>query len=209
MVHQPTLSYWTVPPKHKGETIAVIGGGPSLRHFDVEKLRPYTTVVVNNSYKIAPWAKYGLFIDKKWWVWNGQHFMDTFAGQKITTNRDLRAVNHPSLKRLIRVSAENFSDDPQRLVGRDSGCCGIHLAYHLGASRILLAGFDLSVDENGETHWHNEHKTPSNISNYELRFGPKQQRLTDELRQRGVEVLRVTQPGLQSLPFVSIDDLDT
>lgn len=192
---------WHAPDDHKGRTIAIIGGGPSLKSFDLESLRSFPTIAVNNAWQIAPWANYCFFGDKRWWQWNSEKVISGYENEIVTSNSNYVIVNHPRLKRMRAFSKDAPSLDRTRLFGPDSGTQAINLAFHFGAANILLAGFDMRPAEDGETHWHREHKIPTVVKNYNKRFGPRQTKLIEALRMLGVETFRVTEPGLPCAPY--------
>lgn len=64
---------WTVPGEAwAGQTAFILGGGPSLKGFDVERLRGRGKVIgVNNAgIDLAPWCNVLFWADKRWLDWN-------------------------------------------------------------------------------------------------------------------------------------------
>ena len=76
--------------------------------------------------------------------------------------------------------------------GHNSGYAAINLAYHLGAKRIILLGFDMKND--GElTHFHDGYPTRSTGDRiYHDKFLPGFKSLAANLKQNGIAVLNAS-----------------
>jgi len=197
---------WDAPKMFAGQVVCIIGGGPSLKNYDLSPLEGQRCIAVNNSYKIAPWADILHFADASWWQWNGDHVLKNWPQDRIitTATSDVASVNHPRVKRFWRDRGA-FTEDRTKLHGWDSGTQAIHMAYHLGARRIVLFGIDMQPAKDGACQWHDEHKRPTKADNYQSRFAPSLTGLVGALRKRGVEVVRVTEPGLPCIAPVSLE----
>lgn len=72
--------------------------------------------------------------------------------------------------------------------GLNSGFQAINLAYHFGARRIVLLGYDMQ-HTGGKTHWHGDHPrgltNAEGISSWVKYFRP----LAEDLARLGVEVV--------------------
>lgn len=135
------IGYWTPEPLWRGQTVFVIGGGPSLLHYAVSPLRGRNVIAVNNAYLIAPWAQYLFFHDSRWLDWHIEDVQSNFNGKIVTPcTRDIIATVHKV--RRDRKVAINCTDHGV-LGGIDSGTMAVNLAFHLGASTIVLVGFDM------------------------------------------------------------------
>lgn len=186
-------------------TWAVIGGGPSVRNFPVRQLDHLPTIAVNMAYRIAPWAKIALFGDIRWRDEFYNDLLASFKGEIATTV----AVPEP---KPARVKVYKISDcdaafeTGEYLHPPDSGSKAIHLAFLRGAKRILLAGFDMSMDA-GCANWHTEYPWEPRPEDYAKHFPAHHVRLYKALQKRGVEVLRVTEPGLREIPFQRFEEV--
>lgn len=212
--HNPHKDRNIMPWKHTrifdGRVVHIVGGGPSLRDPEnMSRMRSVAQgrtedrwIVVNNSYKIAPWADLLHFADASWWEWNGADVLKRWREPKliVTATSDLGKASHPRLKRMWR-DRNDFSLDPQRLHGWDSGTQAVNLAFHLGASKIVLWGIDMQPADDGATQWHNEHKERTRVSNYEKRFRPSLAASVRQLKIEGVPVIRATNPGIPEVPY--------
>lgn len=100
---------------------AVIATGPSLTDDQVQAVRHLPCVAVSNAYEKAPWALALASADLRWW----NRYRPDFAGRRFS-------VSHVSdTERVDLVSGSN------------SGLLGLEVAVLLGATSILLLGFDM------------------------------------------------------------------
>lgn len=146
-------AYATVPRLWAGETVVCVASGPSLTQADVDLCRDRAKViVVNDGYRMAPWAEALYACDFQWWrVHQG---VPSFAGLKFSI--------HPKAARfgvqvLRNTGPDGLETDPSGLrTGSNSGYQAINLAVHLGAARILLLGYDMQRT-GGKSHWFGDH----------------------------------------------------
>lgn len=171
-----------------GERVVVLASGPSMSAEVAEVVRGahaarvVRAIVVNDTFRLAPWADLLYAADHTWWSLRPEAM--AFAGLKATIGM------HSALRWLRNTGVVGFDPDPSALrTGGNSGYQAIHLAVHAGARRVLLCGFDMHG-----THWHGPHEAPlRNTTDYV--FGRWLQRfdtLAEELRERGVEVINCT-----------------
>lgn len=135
----------------------IIASGPSLTQNQVDHVKGKAfTIVVNNCYKLAPWADILYACDEEWW----DYYRPEFNGLKYTVNED--AARKYSLKLLRCKNNIKFSTDPEVLAtGGNSGFQAINLAYLLGYRKLYLLGFDY---KNSGNHWHGKH--PGDMDKY-------------------------------------------
>jgi hypothetical protein len=195
---------WTVQPEWKGETAAILASGPSLTREQCEFVRGKCRVIAVNNQGIdtrdsttgevvpamAPWADILYAADLKWW----RHYQEQalkFAGRKVTIRPTLPWAEVYSLQQ----STEHATLDPRptHLVsGGNSGYQAIHLAVHLGATRILLLGYDMKEGLNRRRHWFGNHPAKldsrGNFTAWIMAFA----KLEKVLAHKGVEVINCT-----------------
>lgn len=116
----------------KGATAAVFGAGPSLTPDAVEALRHHFCVAVNFACRAAPWADMLVALDGNW----PAEFRD-FAGMRVAGIEDaeLDALYVGHRFQRVRTAAGEIEI-------RNSGLEAIRIAAEMGASRIILVGFD-------------------------------------------------------------------
>ena len=179
--------YSEVLPVWKEQTVAVIGGGPSLTQAQVEAVRGTKCIAVNDAFLWAPWADVCYAADMKWHTWMTQGYRvlpggakqpidkprlglkaadvvarwRDFQGQKCSVEwegTDLPDSVHMLRNRNGDVHGFGLSSDPSFLVtGRNSGAQAMNIAVLSGATRILLLGIDGGPDKDGQTHFHGGH----------------------------------------------------
>jgi hypothetical protein len=145
----------TVPRTFPGSTIVCLGGGPSLTPEDVAAVRGRCPVIaINDAYKLAPWADVLYAADAKWWTWHKG--VSTFPGPKYALTPG--AARWPDVQVLRDTGIDGLELAPTGLrTGRNSGYQAVNLAVHLGARRVVLLGYDMSVGPTGRSHWFGDH----------------------------------------------------
>jgi hypothetical protein len=137
-------------------TIVCLGTGPSLTQADVDFCRGKARVIaVNNAHEIAPWADVLYAADAKWWRrFNG---VPAFRGLKYSilpnsSQRNFRP-EFPDIRLLGNTGMRGLERDPSALrTGCNSGYQAINLAVHLGATQIVLLGYDMHGDHYFGSH---------------------------------------------------------
>ncbi len=165
---------------------AVLATGPSLSQRVADTVRGRCNVVaVSDAYKLAPWADAIASTDAAWWKHHPAAL--DLACPKFGAMPDFRAI--PGVERLPVDT------------GTNSGLLGIMVAVKLGASRVLLCGFDLKDAGN---HFFGAHPTglkstpPARMEMFKRQFAG--------YRPRGIEILNCT-PGsaLTCYPFSTLE----
>lgn len=149
-----TSNFWTVPHIWDGDTVFIIGGGPSLIGFDASCILNRRVIAVNCAFKLGQFDAmfYG---DPLFPNLFGQG-LDEFAGLKITTRDE--HLGRPGIRVVLRNgNAYGLSLKPDTLHWNlSSGACAINLAVLLGAGKIVLLGFDMhQVD--GRNNFHTDY----------------------------------------------------
>ncbi len=162
-----------------------MASGPSLTAEDVEYVRGKArVVVVNDGYRLAPWADALVALDEEWWHVHHKSLAE-FRGERFAVS----PVGYGAipLSPIIRDDIVESWESPS--YGADSGQFAIQIAVLMGAKRILLLGYDMGDGPNGERHWFGDHpKALRNTSPYEL-FLEKYGKAVPSLKRMGVEVI--------------------
>lgn len=194
------LDWW---PQWEGETLVIVASGPSAKDVPLHLAQGKAKVIViNSSWKLAPWADMLFACDHKWWLMT-KGWQD-FAGLKVTIDKgaskkyDLHYVH--CLKGDDRIQLE-----PKGVVGwgGNSGFHCLNLAIQFKAKRVLLVGYDMRVDKG--VHWHGNH--PNGMHNPTIGTVSRWRRAVDGAarvaKSEGVEVLNCSPISeLQSYPKV-------
>lgn len=182
-----------VKPDWDGQTVVCIASGPSLTEEDCArvKLSGLRTVVVNTSFRRAPWADILFAFDTKWWKVYGAEARATFPGMKLSGS--------PMAHKYGAESPNWFS------LFTNSGASAASIALASGASKVVLIGYDASEEE-GRKHWHDDH--PAELGNCDsMDNWPYQFRLlAKQAQRRGAEVLNASRrTELTCFPRVELE----
>jgi len=204
------MSIWSVPRPWPGGTVVCAASGPSLRRARLARVRGHwPVIVVNDSWRLAPWADVLYACDWRWWRKHGG--VPAFPGLKVTLSNSLGHIEAwPEIKVLENTGVEGLERAPTGLrTGRNGGYQAINLAVHFGASRIVLLGYDMKPAPDGRTHWFGDHEAwPTRPSIFETVFRPHFTELAHELAALGVEVVNCTpESALDAFPKAALDRL--
>lgn len=170
---------WTITPDWQGETVAVLASGPSMSAEIAEALRSHRTIAVNFACRAAPGADILVALDGNW----PQEFRD-FAGLRVTgvADDDLDALYAGPFWERVRLAPSH------EIEFRNSGLAAIRIAATLGATRIILAGFDAPVRYG---HFYDDEVDTGEYVGLAAGIAT----LTAELAARGVAVERYAPPA--------------
>lgn len=134
--------------KWAGQTVVVIASGPSLTQSDCDLVEQsgLTTIAVNSAWQYARFCDVLYAGDCAWW----SHYWDSID---IDTQFYTLSQNAADVFGLNRHKSK-------RIKGYNSGLLAIEMACQFGAEKVLLLGFDASV-ENG-IHFHGRHEGIAN-----------------------------------------------
>lgn len=135
--------------------VVCLGGGPSLSRADVEACRHCLTIAINNSIDLAPWADVCFAADFSWW--DARRGLPYYRGLRVGME-PWSSNAYPAVRRFLNAGPTGLSRDPERLcTGQNSGYAAINLAVLMGATAILLLGYDMQPAADGTHHWHPAH----------------------------------------------------
>lgn len=197
-----------VPRLWPGSTVVCLGSGPSLTPADVNACRGRARVIaIKDTVRLAPWADvlYGAGADaggQTWWQMHGPTL--TYAGMRYCM--DPQAARWASV--LAHGPEQGLSDDPGALaLGHHSGYQAINLAVHLGATRVVLLGYDMQATA-GRQHYFGDHQhgAPGRALPFGL-FLFHWPSIVAPLAQRGVTVINASrETALDLFPRMPIDE---
>ena len=157
------------------------------------------------------WADVFVGVDELWW---DSHFrsMRDFPGVKVRVNPGQQKMSKsPSYKycqgcqrrlpdptkrncwcegivTLFNGGAIGLSMEPDTIcTAHNSGGAAINAAVHLGASRVLLLGYDMGIDERGRRHFFDTEATC--VTSAFQTFRKRIATMVDPLKAAGVEVV--------------------
>lgn len=165
---------WKVPPLWKDGECFIIGGGSSLFQqlgvpetlitelrndaIDVsgtllsyfEVLKDKHIIGVNMAYKLGDFLDFTFFGDEGFWNTHKVSLMK-HSSIKVTCNGRISMI-----KILARDKKRlGLTSDPTKVSWNgNSGGAAINMAAHTKVKRIILLGFDMTLDANQNQHWH-------------------------------------------------------
>ncbi len=190
---QPAPVLASVPRLWPDSTVVCIASGPSLTPEDVAFVRGKAKViVVNTSYLLCPWADVLYAADFKWWHWMHDRVKRqewaAFDGLRYSLTKESERYGVTVLR---RGSEDGLSLKPTHLsTGKNSGYQAINLAVLLGASRVVLLGYDMQPGPKDEEHWHADH--PNKSRSPYARFQSYFPTLVQPLAEAGVSIVNCT-----------------
>jgi len=163
------FAFWSVPREWPGETVFIVGGGPSVLGLGLEALRGRRVIAINSSVYKLPWADILYFGDWRWW--NEPHnraAVASFRGRVVTTSRMVsedkkvlvcRAAKPPGL-------AQQHDSLMQKWT---SLTAATNLAAHLigPGGTIVWLGADGKLAADGRSHHHPPHRWPHRAGCYD------------------------------------------
>lgn len=189
--------FWHVEQSFKGQTAVILASGPSMSKEVVAAIRPtlWRTIAINSTFRLARWAEILYCADNKYWMHPNNKDALEFGGLKVTIE-DPRGERLPNDDILVlrNDGVQGFTDDRSAIRhGNNSGYQSIHLAAHLGASKIILCGFDMRA-VNDRQHWHGRHPDGLRDHGSSIYIGWLRSfdTLAPELKKRGIEVYNCT-----------------
>jgi|TARA_R110001592_G_scaffold359138_1_gene664994 hypothetical protein len=199
-----TVTYSTVKRQFVNQTIYIIGGGPSLKNFDFRTLSGKRTIAINKAVIHHTTADVLYWTDGRFYTWF-KNEVDSFKGLKFALKPGSQYTR--DIQVLRKGKPYGIEEDPQVLAhGFNSGYAAINLAYHLGASKIILLGFDMGNDGT-LTHFHDGYPTrAAGDKIYHDKFLPGFKQLKVEIKNKGIEIYNASPYSkLNEFPKITIE----
>lgn len=174
-----------------------LASGPSLIQEDIETVRQWRertgglVYVTNTTFRSALWADVLFSMDGRWWRVYALEAKATFKGDLVTSSQSYKSYGI------------TFS---RHLTFGNTGAGMVNLAFHRGARKILLLGYDAQLT-NGKVHHHGDHPKPlCNALSYP--HWPGQfERLAQALKGK-VEIINCSrETALKCFPKMSLEDV--
>lgn len=194
-------------PDWTNECVAIVGSGPSAKEANVDALRDRIhVIVINESWRLAPWADILYGCDAVWWSLNKG--VKEFPGLKISQDENAVA-KFPEIKRVIIEDPKSnvLSFVPGTVgAGGNSGFQAFNLAVQFRATGILLIGLDLRLDRGD--HWHGRHPQPlCNPDSFNIRrWVSVFERTTGITKNLGIDVVNASpNSALTTFPKLTVE----
>jgi len=141
-------------PVYEDKTVYIIGGGPSIEETDFTPLHDKPCIGVNCAFNLGTWIDIIFFGDCRTYTWHEDKF-EQWPNRIITKCATLK--NHPKIEYIPSCDRHNLCLNHNKVAwpdgnnrGANSGSASINLAIHLGATKIILVGFDMK--KQGDKH---------------------------------------------------------
>lgn len=196
-----------------GAQFVSIASGPSLTEDDVKLVRVWRdadpdmrkVIVVNTTFRLAPWADVLYSADNDWWGNYYQEAASTFKGElwSVESEKNDTRLN---VKRFKPAFGNGLCQLPNTInSGGNSGYQALGAAHIWGASRIVLLGYDMQLTA-GKTHWHGDHPKPLRQPRQFGRWVAAFNHIAHDFRVIGVEVVNCSRDtALTCFPREELD----
>lgn len=179
---------WAVPKEWPGERCFILCNGESIRqqrHL-IPKLRG-RIIAIKEAVRLRPDADV-LFVAAEKTVDIVPDLFSVFTGKYIIARNKIPATYPETVKRICRTKDHTkLCELPDHVCGYDCGTSAINLAYHFGATEIVLLGMDMKGDRwcNGEF----AHPMPHIPSDHHRRHKSVLPDIAKDARAKGIRIV--------------------
>jgi len=162
----------TVPQKIKPRwsEVIVAATGPSLTPEVAKACEGRSVLAVNDAHRLFPWAEILYACDSSWWAvhkgcpgFQGEKWSSHGGPARIRHNDKTEAAKRWGLNLIEGRDGHGFCFEPGIIhYGSNSGFQAINLAIQMGATRIILVGFNMGTID-GKRHFFGDH--PAGLRN--------------------------------------------
>lgn len=224
---------WFVPPIWENGDAWIIGGGPSLtEQFNipddvVAKVRngelplsaysPYMSEIhdchvigINVAYLIGNWIDIMFFGDGSFYTRYKKSLVE-WPNLKVSCSMSFKDNCFIKYLSMDSLHSRGISSKTNSVSwNHSSGAAAISLAAHLGVKRIMLLGFDMDFNAEGERHWHNSYKRPNMSSKKITPFRKHLEPFSDiakDALSKGIEILNINPKSkIEAFPKYSLKE---
>lgn len=194
----------TVNQPLAGRAVAIFGNGPSMTPAVASALEPYPHILTNNAFMLVHSPTLLVVLDRRWFEWHGAAVRAIGHTVITATVPGQPPAHRGRLINFAKSREDPLNMEPDILAGSNSGHAAILLALKMGATRVYLAGFDMGF-VGGRAHWHTEHLVPASQANYEIRFRPELEKLSEFMASKSLLLASVTHTQAK-IPTIALDD---
>lgn len=146
---------WDPSSEWEGEDAYIVGGGPSLAHFNWGLIRGKNTIGCNSAYILGvDIVKIVIFADYLWWKKIGEKGTEKYGGRVVGCSDRLKTETCPWLLTMDRHPTAVLSSGRTLSYAGNTGSLALNLALILGARRVFLLGFDMKLGAEKKPNWH-------------------------------------------------------
>lgn len=150
-----TQGRWIVPILWPNKRVFIIGGGHSLDNFDWSPLRGEWIIGCNDAYKLGIWIDICIFGDDAWWDYHeAEDRVKAYTG--LLVGCCPKQIKDPQVNWMERENVYPLVLERNGKLAWNSntGAAAINLAILLGATEIVLLGYDMKLGPEGQSNWH-------------------------------------------------------
>lgn len=179
---------WPIPREWAGERCFVLCNGESIRtqRKQIPKLQG-RIIAIKEAVRLRPNADV-LFVAAEKTVDIVPDLLRIFTGQYVIARNKVPASYPSSVKRVCRTKDHSqLCDRPDHVCGYDCGTSAINIAYHFGATEIVLLGMDMRGDRwcNGEF----AHPMPHIPADHHARHQSVLPAIAADARRKGIRIV--------------------
>lgn len=161
--------------------------GPSMSRELAERVRGQKVCVVGNTYELAPWADVLVANDTKWWRLHPE--AHGFAGRKFSANK---------IAGVEQIQPNTFGSRS------NSGVLALDCMRNLGATRVVLLGFDMHG-----THFFGPYTNGCANTSEVRRRAHLQQFKQWRAKNKEIEVVNATEgSAIKCFPMARLDEIN-
>ena len=187
------VPFWTPDRAFEGQTVVIVGGGPSHADIDLDALKGVRFIAINSACrKVRPVATAEdiLYFSDNSWSERFPGLLTDWPGPVVTSNRNTKARLGDAVRRLDLEPLVHTFQVMIDHVSASSGHAAACLAAVMGAKRIVLIGFEGKF-VNGQSHGHSDYRM-QDAGPLAERFVPGWFALAPAFDRLGVEVINAT-----------------
>lgn len=133
--------FWRPGRIWKGQTVFVLGGGPSLLDMNLELIHQHRCIGCNESFMLGSWVDACIFGDLRWWNAHKDADLRHYHGLKVSLNKETLGVR--GIRTMKRKPRGIWTVPGTIGWNRNTGIAAVNLAIIFGAARIVLVGYDM------------------------------------------------------------------
>jgi len=234
------MARWIAPRMWEGGECWIIGGGPSMplqfgvpedviqgvynKELPMSAYSPFLSPIhgkhvigVNAAFLLGNWIDVVFFGDGGFYFGN-KETLDACPKLKVSCNPNMRnKANVFDVKYMDRNG--NHPMGMSKVPGYvswnlNSGAAAINLAYHFGAKKIYLLGFDMQLGPAGNQHWHHHYVKGSFIKKNDPKALPFHRHLpgftmlANDAKKAEIEIINISpDSAITAFPRVSLKEV--
>jgi hypothetical protein len=150
---------------------------------------------INVAYLIGDWIDMVFFGDQSFFLPNQQK-LAAFPNLKVSCHAGVQGFKWVKYVAKQSEKTKGISTVPTMVSWNgNSGGAAISVAVHAGAKRIMLLGFDMSLNGKNNQHWHDLYKRGTNPNLKKMPFNRHLQGfpfIAKDAKRLGIEVINVS-----------------